>query len=339
MQKNRNIFYKIIFFSGAFLLTGTTFLFYYFNSRISTENAYLKSNMAPISPRVTGYINSIIVKDNQKVSKGDPLLYIDSRDYEAKVSQAEALLESTQAQIRILENKEKSQEAKIQQAQATINQAHASFIKSKKDLKRAEKLTPEGVITLETLDGATATYKTAHAGLLKNFAELESSKSDLASLKDQISQAKSQLKAAQAQLTLAKIDLENTTLKAPSDGTWGNRLAQIGQLVRPGSILGYLVPSEIWVEANFKETQIEKVKPGQDAFIQVDAFPGVTFLGKVDSLSPSSGSEFSLLPPENATGNFTKIVRRIPIKIVFKEKENTNLLRQGLSSVVTIQLR
>ncbi|MGD9639189.1 MAG: HlyD family secretion protein [Alphaproteobacteria bacterium] len=255
--------------------------FFFMRGLEKTDNAYLKTNITVLSPKITGYVAKVLVEDNQKVAEGDVVVIIDSRDFEAKVSQADASLLVADAELERIE----------------------------KDLKRTENLVAKGNASEQSLDSIRAEYKIALG----------------------------QVQTAKADLELAKIDLENTIIKAPRSGYIGNKGVREGQLVKAGTALASLVPdNEIWVEANFKETQIEDIKEGQKVKIEVDAYPSDDFEGIVESLAPASGSEFSILPPENATGNFTKIVRRIPVRIKFKQGEDVSKLKAGMSVFTTV---
>jgi membrane fusion protein (multidrug efflux system) len=219
--------------------------------------------------------------------------------------------------------------------------------KRAKDLKRFTNLAKEGAVSAQSRDAAESAYKQAKAEHDKFVSARQGAESRLASLDARLNESRARLKAAEAALELARIDLANTRIVAPIDGVVGNRSVQVGQLVQPGSALAYLVPADgLFVEANFKETQIGPMQAGQTATISIDALDGRRFEGSVDSFAPASGSEFSLLPPENATGNFTKIVRRVPVKIRFRQRTDLNLLRTdlnllrpGLSAVVQVRVR
>lgn len=306
----------------------------------STDNAYLKAHISLISPKETGYVKEVLFTDNQRVEPGRLLVVIDDHDFQARVAQAEAQVLAETAHIATLETENHVQEAKIRQEQANIAAAEADLQKTAKDVKRFGNLVAEGAVSAQTRDSAEAAHKQAAAHRDKVRSARQQAESELASIEARIGEARAKQKAAQAALDLARIDLANTRIVAPITGIIGNRSVQVGQLVQPGSALASLIPADgLFVEANFKETQIGAIRPGQAVEIQVDAFPNVTFEGVVDSFAPASGSEFSLLPPENATGNFTKIVRRVPVKILFKPDSDLSLLRPGLSTTVKVRVR
>lgn len=306
----------------------------------STDNTYLKAHMSLISPKETGYVKEVLFEDNQTVRPGDVLVVIDDHDFQARVAQAEAQVLAEAARIRTLETDKQAQNAKISQEEANIAAAEADLQRAAKDLKRFGNLAAEGAVSVQTRDSADSAHKQASALREKTRSARQEAEGQLASLDARIGETQARLKMAQSALELARIDLANTRIVAPMAGALGNRGVQVGQLVKPGSVLAYLIPSDgVFVEANFKETQIDGMRPGQPVDIHVDAFPGRVFEGRVDSFAPASGAEFSLLPPENASGNFTKIVRRVPVKILFRPGSDLSGLRPGLSALAKVKVR
>ncbi len=305
----------------------------------TTDDAYLQSNIVLISARVQGYVTEIAIDDNQAVKQNDVLVTIDDRDYQAKVIQALANVDAEIAHIERLRMMKTSQRDHIEMAGANIAVAQAKREQTQKDLQRFHNLIDRGSADLRSLDKVQSESKQAAAELRGSKATSSAERNQLAALDSEIAETEARLVYARALVTLANIDLEHTQIKAPVDGVIGNRGVQLGQLVRPGVALASLVQnSKIWVEANFKETQLESMRLGQSVAIKVDAYPELDFSGKVDSFSPASGSEFSILPAENATGNFTKIVRRVPVKIVFDPSEHIPLLKPGLSVAVKVKV-
>lgn len=306
----------------------------------STDNAYLKAHMSLISPKQTGYVTQVGFTDNQKVQPGAMLVEIDDQDFKARVAEAEAKLLMETAHIQTLQAQKLTQNAKIHEEAANIAAADADLTRAAKDVKRYGNLAQEGAVSEQSRDGAESTYSQAFAQRDKFNSAAQGAKSQLAALDAQIEESRAQIKVAEAALELARIDLANTRIVAPLAGIIGNRSVQVGQLIKPGSALGFLIPEEgLFVEANFKETQIAQMQPGQAVDIHIDAYPDEVFEGSVDSFAPASGSEFSLLPSENATGNFTKIVRRVPVKILFKPGSDVSRLRPGLSSEIKVRVR
>lgn len=305
----------------------------------TTDDAYLQSNIVLISPRVQGYVTQVAVDDNQAVKQNDVLVTIDDRDYQARVIQAEANVSAEIAHIQRLRAMKTSQRAHVETAGANIAAVQARREHIQKDLERFQNLIDRGSAARQSLDKVESESKQAAAELRGSQSAANAEHTQLATLDIEITETEARLENAKAQLSLAEIDLEHTRIKAPIDGVIGNRGVQLGQLVRPGVALASLVQnSKIWVEANFKETQLQHMRLGQPVTIKVDAYPDLELTGKVDSFSPASGSEFSILPEENATGNFTKIVRRVPVKVVFDASENIQLLRPGLSAEVKVNV-
>jgi len=246
---------------------------------------------------------------------------------------------SETAHIHTLETGKLTQGAKIRQEAANITASEADLERAAKDLKRFGNLAEEGAVSTQTRDTAESTHKQAHAQRDKVRSARQEAESQLAALDAQIQETRARIKAAEANLELARIDLANTRITAPMAGIIGNRSVQVGQLIKPGNVLGHLIPAKgLFVEANFKENQIARMRPGQPVEIKIDAYPDQVFEGVMDSFAPASGSEFSLLPPENATGNFTKIVRRVPVKITFPPGADLSQLRPGLSTVIKVKV-
>lgn len=306
----------------------------------TTENSYLKAHMTQVSPRESGYVQSVLFEDNQKVSAGDLLVVIDDADYRAHVAEGEAQIRVERAEIQSLERDRMVQKARLSQSVADIASAEADLERTTKDLKRLGNLVGQGAISSQAEDAAQASFRQARAQKDKTAGARDETALQLDAIDARIEQSRARIGALEADLELAKIALSHTRINAPMAGIIGNRSVQVGQLVKPGNVLAYLIPDrEVYVEANFKETQIEAMRVGQSVEIDVDALPSQTFSGTVSSFAPASGSEFSLLPPENATGNFTKIVRRVPVKIVFDSGTPTEFLRPGLSTTVKVRVR
>lgn len=338
MQLTHEIKKHLILIVLGVVTLSLVYWFFFVRGIESTDDAYLKGNITIITPKVTGYVTDVLVRDNQSVQKGDVIAQIDQRDFKARVAEAHAAADALQARLAILENQHLSQEEAIKEAAAGVTAAKATLQRAEKEFKRTSSLIKDGAISEQLHDQAVSEHKNTLAAVQKSQAMHDAATIQLKVIDAQINEAKAQLKKAEASIELAEIDLQNTTIVAPKDGIVGNRGVQVGQLARPGLSLIYFVPdNEIWIEANFKETQIGKMKAGQKVKITIDTFSGQTFKGIIDSLAPASGSEFSILPPENATGNFTKIVRRIPVKILFDKDTDLSLLKPGMSSIVHVK--
>lgn len=326
------------------LVVATAGGFHYWRTAVhpyeSTDNTYLKAHMALISPRESGYVKSVHFENNQKVQPGDLLVVIDDADFKAKVAEGEAQIQVQLAQIRSLETDKQVQQSRIREQRADIANAEADLERAEKDLKRFGNLVREGAVSTQTHDSAEAALKQARAMRDKVLSTHEEAERQQGAIDARISETRARIRSIEASLEMARIALAHTRIHAPIAGTIGNRSVQVGQLVKPGNVLAYLIPDQgLYVEANFKETQIEHMRPGQPVEIRVDAYPDARWRGHVDSFAPASGSEFSLLPPENATGNFTKIVRRVPVKIVFETDLDSSQLRPGLSAVAKVKVR
>lgn len=336
MSKNINI-KKLIIGSIIIFITILTIFLFTRKDIAYTDNAYLKSDIIIVRPKITGYITEVLVDDNQAVQAEQIIARIDDRDYKLKVMLEEAKVEAVTAKIDNITQILTIKELEINKASLEQNSAKVSFEVANNDLKRAESLIENKSISQQSLEkkrnlqnilkndyaAADFNYKAAIIG-----KEITLSK---------LNEAKALLDNAKINLALAKLDLSYTSIKAPTNGTISRRSLQIGQLASPQTAIAYLVQNNIWVEANFKETKIGKMRPGQKAIIKVDSFDKTILKGKIDGLSPATGVEFSILPAENATGNFTKIVQRIPVKIIFDQNQDLSLLKSGLSCEVKVE--
>jgi len=304
----------------------------------STDDAYVRADMSAITPRVGGEILAVHVVDNQAVRKNDVLVEIDSRDYAARLANAQAAVASADAAIQANAEQIKLQQANIAEARANLAAAQADQVRLQKDWERAQQLVRDGVATSQRLDSSRAAWKSGEAGVARNEAALQAASQQINALQADGERLKAQRQAQAAMLQLAQIDLDTTTLRAPIDGSVGDLAARVGERVNPGQRLLSIVPLQaVYVEANYKETQLTRMNIGQPVSIRIDAFPGARLRGHVDSLAPASGAEFSLLPPQNATGNFTKIVQRVPVKIALEADEPLRgKLRPGMSVVATV---
>lgn len=307
----------------------------------TTDDSYVDGDITAIVPKVAGYVVELRAEDNRPVAKGEVLARIDDRDYRAKVEDARAQVDSRMAQLVQIEDKVAVQEALIVQSGASISAARADVVRAKADFLRSQRLVAEDFVSRQRFEVSTADAAKAEASLTGSGAGLQAARRQLAVLASDRAMTQAQLEQAKAMLTLAEIDLEATVIRAPVDGVVGNRAVRDGQYVRPGQTLMAVVPlGRVWIDANFKETQLARMKPGQKVEIAVDAFPGQVIEGHLDSFAPASGAKFSLLPPENATGNFTKVVQRIPVRIhPVAGNALAGRLRPGLSVVVRVDTR
>jgi membrane fusion protein (multidrug efflux system) len=305
----------------------------------TTDDAYLQADITPLAAESPGYVRSVRVQDFQKVRAGDLLVEIVDDDYRAQLDQAQANVETAAAAIENIEQQKVLQQALVRQAEATIQATQADLTRYHLEAVRQQSLlVTKYAGTKQLVEQAVDNEKRTEATLALNQAQLAQQRQQLKVLDSQQRQAEAARKAQQAAGDLAKIALGYTRIVAPVDGMVGARQVRPGQYVSVGTQVISLVPlPNVWVVANYKETQMTRVRLGQPARVTVDSFPGLVLRGHVDSWSPASGAQFSLLPPDNATGNFTKVVQRIPVKIVLdRDPSLDDLLRPGMSVIATI---
>lgn len=302
-----------------------------------TDNAFVRGDITQISPKVSGHVVRVAVKDNQNVKAGELLFQIDDRDYRARLLQARAALAARQAAIGNLDAQMHLQRASIEQAQASLNEASAEAARSDRDSSRARALATDRLIAASQLDQLVSSAQIAATRVVEARAGLGAAQQRICVLESQRPQLEADIRAAEAAVAIAELDVESTTVRAPVDGRVSERIARVGQYVRSGSPLIALVASDVWVVANFKETQLEGIQPGSRVEVVVDAVPETRFHGRVDSLSPASGAQFALLPPDNATGNFTRIAQRVPVRIaLLDDGAQLASLRPGMSATVRV---
>ncbi len=332
-----------------------------------TDDAYVRGDLTPLSTKVAGIVRDVKVSDFQAVHQGDLLVQLDDDDYRAQVAQASAAVAAANAAIENNRRQKQLQQAKIDralagvsQAQAEISAAQAGITAAQADLdrtllerRRQEALMETNSTTRQKVEQVVADDERARAQLVSRQASLEQAKATLSSnqssvdaerrgldvLNSQEIQLIADLHAREAALTVAQVDLGYTRIEAPADGTVGERQVRPGQLVSPGTQVIPFVNKTKWVQANYRETQLTNVKVGDKAEIRIDEYPGKVFYGKVIEIAPASGSQFALLPPDNATGNYTKVVQRIPVKIAFDDSNVATSLRPGLSVIATVRTR
>lgn len=322
----------------------------------NTDNAQIDAIITPVRSIVPGFVTDIRFTDNQQVKKGDTLVIIDRNDYVAKVAQAEAALESARAQLEMSKSGEQTASLNAnasvltsQAAKENIASAQARLNKDEKDIARIEKMLKDGASTQQQYESVKAEYETARAQyeMLKKQYEASSSQatgaqSQAEGQKSQIALSTALIKQREAELVLAKTQLENTAILAPFDGIISKKSVEVGQYMQVGAPLCSAVDyRNLYVTANFKETQIEEMRPGQEVDLKVDAFPKAHIKGKLESFGGATGAKFSLLPPDNSSGNFVKITQRVPVKITITEfpQEMTGLIIPGLSVVVDVKTK
>src|SRR5271170_2943843 len=332
-----------------------------------TDDAYVRGDLTPLSTKVAGIVRSVAVSDYQLVHKGDLLVELEDNDYQAQVAQASAAVEAARAAIEDNLRQRELQDARIQKALAGIDQAKAQIVAAQagKDAveaelvrARSERTRQEGLYqthstTQQKLEQAVADQERLAAQFASRDADLAEAKAMLRSselaaeaerrqkivLESQDAQLAADLRAKQASLVVTQVNLGYTKIYAPGDGSVGERQVRPGQLVSPGTQVIPFVDRTRWVQANYKETQLTNVRVGDAAEIRIDEFPGQAVRGKIIEISPASGSQFALLPPDNATGNYTKVVQRIPVKIALDDANQASKLSPGLSVTATVRTR
>jgi membrane fusion protein, multidrug efflux system len=332
-----------------------------------TDDAYVRGDLTPLSTKVAGIVQNVAVSDYQRVHKGDLIVELEDSDYQAQVSQATAAVEAAKAAIENNRRQRQLEDARIDKALAGIDEAkaqigaaqagkdavEAQLVRARSERKRQENLRQANAATPQKLEAAVADEEqlaaqfasrdadlsAARTGLRSNELAVEAERRQKIVLESQEVQLAADLRAKEASLVVAQVNLGYTKIYAPGDGSVGERQVRPGQLVSPGTQVIAFVDSKRWVQANYKETQLTNVKVGDTAEIRVDQFPGQVFRGKVIEIAPASGSQFALLPPDNATGNFTKVVQRIPVKIALDDANQASNLRPGLSVTATVRTR
>jgi membrane fusion protein, multidrug efflux system len=333
----------------------------------TTDDAYVHGNITPLSTKVAAIVRDVNVTDYQAVRKGDLIVQLDDDDYKAQVAQADAAVEAAKAAIEDNQRQQQLDDAQIERALAGVDEANAEIaaaqagkeavqadlVRTSLERKRQEALIQTGSTTQQAVEQAVADQQRFSSQLASREADLAQAKTALRSnelaveaqrrskkvLESQVAQLIADMHAKEAAVVLAKVDLGYTRIEAPADGTVGERQVHPGQLVSPGTQVISFVPLTRWVEANYLETQLTYVKVGDPAEIRIDEYPGRVVHGKVLEIAPASGSQFALLPPDNATGNFTKVVQRISVKIELDNSSFADSLRPGLSVIATIRTR
>jgi membrane fusion protein (multidrug efflux system) len=307
----------------------------------STDDAYVGGDITVIAPKVPGFIAEVAVSDNQRVHAGDLLVKLDDRDYRAALAKADAAVAGEHASLANLAATRRLQEDMIAQAQADIVAADAEIARARDDQSRYRSLSANANASVQTFQRADAAYKQAVANGDKSRAALAAARQRLAVIDTQKQQVEAALDGAIAERDTARLNLSYTELRAPVDGLVGNRGGRVGAYATPGAQLMSVVPANgLWIDANFKESQIARMNGGLPVTIKADVLPGQVFRGHVDSVAPATGAQFSVLPPENATGNFTKIVQRVPVRIHLDgDASALGKLRPGLSVTAIVDSR
>lgn len=307
------------------------------SARQTTENAYVRGSVTVIAPKVDGYVAQVRVQDYMWVEAGQVLVELDDRNYRQRLEQARANLAAQQANLANSTQSQRVREAAIANVEAQLAAAQANLARARADMRRANALVGDGSLSQRERDQTLAALRQAEAALGQAQAARRSAGEDVRSVIVNREALSAAVGNAQAALRLAEIDLANTRIHAPQAGQLGEIGVRLGQYVTPGTQLMQLVPRRLWVVANFKESQTARIRPGQAAWFRVDALDGAVLKGRVERLSPATGSEFSVIKTDNATGNFTKVAQRLPVRIAIDpDQELAQRLRPGLSVEATV---
>jgi membrane fusion protein (multidrug efflux system) len=308
---------------------------------VSTDDAYVRANNTTLGARVAGHIAAILPGDNVLVRAGDVVFRIDDGDYRIAVDAARTRIATQQATIDRIGRQVTAMESAAEQAKAQLASADAALKRAGLDFERQQALSTKGFASRATFEVSEAGRDQGAAAVKSAQAAYDSARDSIEVTKAQQGEARAQLAELQTSLAKAERDLDFTSVRAPVDGTFSNRLVNTGDFIQAGQRLANVVPlNDVFIDANFKETQLKRIRPGQPVTISVDAYGHRKFAGVVDSISPAAGSVFTLLPPDNATGNFTKIVQRLPVRVrVPRDVAKQNLLRAGMSVYTTVDTR
>jgi membrane fusion protein, multidrug efflux system len=304
----------------------------------STDDAFIAARQFSIAPKVSGYVTAVPVTDNQHVEAGEVIAHIDDRDYRIALDQAQAQVAVTQANIQNIDAQINVQQAQISASQAQVDQAQAGLVFAQQEAARFQDLAQRGSGTVQNAQKFTSQLRQQQAALASAEANLELAKRQVDSLRAQRESAVASLAQAKAQRDQAQLNLSYTTVIAAQPGRVVNLGGAVGQFAQQGTALTIFVPDDIWVAANFKETQLDAMRPGQPATLSIDAYPERAIRGHVASVQPGSGTAFSLLPAQNATGNFVKIVQRVPVKVIIDNPPTDVALGPGMSVVPTVRI-
>jgi membrane fusion protein (multidrug efflux system) len=329
---------------GIVLIIGAIFgvrEYIYFSKHVDTDDAQIDGDISPVVARVGGYVDSILFEENQHVNQGQVLVKLDERDYQIKLEQALAAQQGASAGINVSQSQISATAASSSTAKANAEAARVRLWQANKDYQRYANLIKDGAITQQQFDQAVAARDAAQASYQAAQEQYRAAQEQVGTTRSQLAVTSTGVNQRQADVDFAKLQLSYTTIKAPTSGIVSRKNIQKGQLIQAGQSLFSIVnDNSIYVTANFKETQLEDLRSGQKVDIKVDAFPDQQIEGEVFNFSPATGAKFSLLPPDNATGNFVKVVQRVPVKIKIKAaKEIMQNLRPGMSVKVSVRIK
>lgn len=327
----------IIGIAGVLLLLFAWHLPPFQSSEPTTENAYIRGKITAITPQLSGYISEVAVGDFQDVKDGDVIARIDDRVYHQKLAQAEAQLASAKGAFKMAEQAVVTAEVTVLANEAALSASKSALKTAETNWQRASALTSRGVTSQSSADQSQLALEQARAAVTQAESQLEVQREAIISAKVALSSKEADISSAEASVELAKIDLDNTIIRAPADGRLGQISARVGHYVTPGSSMVSHIGKDVWIVANFKETRLHGMRAGETVHFTVDALQGRAFTGKVESFSPATASEFSLISGTNATGNFTKVAQRLPVRIsIDPGQEMSEYLAPGLSVIVEV---
>lgn len=327
----------VIGLAGVLLLLYAWHLPPFSASEPTTENAYVRGTVTTIAPQVTGYVSTVEVQDFQEVAKGDVIARIDDRISRQKLAQAEAQLAAARAALEVATQSVASSEAVVRANQAGVESARSALTTAQTSWERAQALRTRGVASQSSADQSELTLQQAEAAVTQAEAQLDVQREAVKSATVALQSREADIASAEAAVELAQIDLDNTVIRAPAEGHLGQISVRVGQYVTPGSAMAALVGKDVWIIANFMETSLKGLRPGEVVHFTVDSMQHRAFTGKVQSFSPATASEYSLLSGSNTTGNFTKIAQRLPVRIsIDPNQEMAEYLRPGMSVVVRV---
>lgn len=337
-QKEKRINKTITLLAWILIISGVTGMvsFYLFSRKnVTTNDAQIEQYITPVSSKVSGFIKAIKFNENQFVRKGDTLIIIDNREFVNQVHMAEANLHANTENITTIQSSVNTKESDTKIIDAKIASAKIDIWRTEQDYKRYKNLLNEDAATEQDFENVKASYEQSKANLLALEQQKNAVKAGASEQQTKVAPAKSQIQQSSANLNNAKLFLSYTVITAPYDGWVGKKTIQEGQLIKEGQALVQIVSKEKWIIANYKETQLGQIDSKQEVIITADAYPDIEFKGKILSVSPASGSQFSLVKPDNATGNFVKIEQRFPVKIILDQNKENKKLLSGMNVLVS----
>ena len=337
-RKEKRINKTITLLAWILIITGITgmlSLYLFSRKNVTTNDAQIEQYITPVSSKVSGFIQTIKFNENQFVHKGDTLIIIDNREFVNQVKMAEASLNANSENINTIESGVNTKASDNKIIDAKITSAKIDIWRTEQDFKRYKNLISEDAATEQQFENAKASYEQSKANLLALEQQKNAVRASVNEQETKVAPVKSQIQQSSASLNNAKLFLSYTVVTAPYDGWVGKKTIQEGQLIKEGQALVQIVSQEKWIIANYKETQLGQINPNKEVIITADAYPDIEFKGKIISVSPASGSQFSLVKPDNATGNFVKIEQRFPVKIILNNHQNNEKLLSGMNVLVS----